>query len=104
MEARVERLEGTVKWFNNAKGYGFLGRDDEQDVFIHYSSIAAEGYEGLRRATRWRIEYSRRKEAASGQCNQGSLIGDRLLSRPSAACVCHDAHAGCVLRRLLTSL
>ncbi len=44
----VERLKGTVKWFNNAKGYGFLGRDDGQpDVFIHYSSIASEGYKSL---------------------------------------------------------
>jgi CspA family cold shock protein len=48
LEARVERLKGTVKWFNNAKGYGFLGRDDGQpDVFIHYSSITTEGYKSL---------------------------------------------------------
>jgi CspA family cold shock protein len=46
-EAHVERLKGTVKWFNNAKGYGFLGRDDGPDVFIHYSSITAEGYKSL---------------------------------------------------------
>jgi CspA family cold shock protein len=43
----VERLKGTVKWFNNAKGYGFLGRDDGPDVFIHYSSITTEGYKSL---------------------------------------------------------
>jgi cold shock protein len=46
-EAHVERLKGTVKWFNNAKGYGFLGRDDGPDVFIHYSSITTEGYKSL---------------------------------------------------------
>ena len=45
--ANVERLKGTVKWFNNAKGYGFLGREDGPDVFIHYSSIATEGYKSL---------------------------------------------------------
>ena len=45
--AHVERLKGTVKWFNNAKGYGFLGRDDGPDVFIHYSSITTEGYKSL---------------------------------------------------------
>jgi len=44
---RVERLKGTVKWFNNAKGYGFLGREDGPDVFIHYSSITTEGYKSL---------------------------------------------------------
>ena len=45
--APVERLKGTVKWFNNAKGYGFLGREDGPDVFIHYSSITTEGYKSL---------------------------------------------------------
>jgi CspA family cold shock protein len=43
----VERLKGTVKWFNNAKGYGFLGRDGGPDVFIHYSSITTDGYKSL---------------------------------------------------------
>ena len=43
----MERLKGTVKWFNNAKGYGFLGRDNGPDVFIHYSAIASDGYRSL---------------------------------------------------------
>lgn len=43
----MERIRGTVKWFNNAKGFGFLGREGGPDVFIHYSAIASEGYKSL---------------------------------------------------------
>jgi CspA family cold shock protein len=41
----VER--GTIKWFDNQKGYGFIGRADEADVFVHYSAVQAEGYKSL---------------------------------------------------------
>ena len=44
----MAQYEGTVRWFNNAKGYGFLGRDDGPDVFCHFSAIQTEGYKTLK--------------------------------------------------------
>ena len=41
-------LEGTVKWFSDKKGYGFITRDGEDDIFVHYSSIQGEGFRTLR--------------------------------------------------------
>lgn len=40
--------KGVIKWFNNAKGYGFVGREDGPDLFVHYSSIQHDGYKSLR--------------------------------------------------------
>ena len=44
----MAQYTGSVKWFNNAKGYGFVGSDGSPDVFCHYSAIQGDGYKSLK--------------------------------------------------------
>ena len=51
-----EREVGTVKWFSNAKGYGFIAREGGEDVFVHHTGIQGEGYKSLDEGQR--VEFS----------------------------------------------
>ncbi|MCI0694441.1 MAG: cold-shock protein [bacterium] len=50
---------GTVKWFNNAKGYGFIARESGDDVFVHFKAIVGEGYKSLEEGDRVQFEVER---------------------------------------------
>jgi len=51
-----ERENGTVKWFNDAKGFGFISRDSGDDVFVHFSAITGGGFRSLQENQR--VEFS----------------------------------------------
>lgn len=52
-------MQGTVKWFNDAKGYGFISQETGEDVFVHYSAINSEGFRSLNEGDRVEFEVQR---------------------------------------------
>jgi CspA family cold shock protein len=52
----MARLSGTVKWFNDAKGYGFISREGGPDVFVHFSAIQGNGFKSLAEGDRVEFE------------------------------------------------
>ena len=51
-----DRVSGTVKWFNDDKGFGFIEREDGKDVFVHHSAIVAEGFRTLKEGQKVTME------------------------------------------------
>jgi len=66
---------GLVKWFNNAKGWGFIAGRDGSDVFVHYSQITGDGYRTLREGQR--VEYELRV-GPRGQFAENVKVDDEL--------------------------
>jgi len=52
----LKMSEGTVKWFNASKGFGFIAQDNGNDVFVHFSAIKMEGYKALEEGARVRFD------------------------------------------------
>jgi CspA family cold shock protein len=52
----IIQMQGTVKWFNEAKGYGFITPDEGNDVFVHFSAILGEGFKTLAEGQRVEFE------------------------------------------------
>jgi len=79
-------MNGTVKWFNNSKGYGFIGRTNGPDVFVHYSAIVAEGYKTLNEGDAVEFEIVQgAKGPQAANVVQGSLDRERQTSEAPPA-------------------
>jgi len=58
----AERIQGTVKWFNETKGFGFISREGGDDLFVHYSEIQADGFRSLDEGARVEFEVTQGKK------------------------------------------
>lgn len=58
----MARIQGTVKWFNSDKGYGFITPEDGADVFVHYSEIQSNGFRSLNEGDRVEFEITEGKK------------------------------------------
>lgn len=66
------REKGTVKWFNNSKGFGFISRDNGEDAFVHFKSITGTGYKALEEGQR--VEFSVAKGQKGLQAEEVTVV------------------------------
>jgi CspA family cold shock protein len=68
-----ERVTGTVKWFNGAKGFGFIQREEGDDVFVHFSSIQGDGFRNLEEGQR--VEFNVEPGRKGLQATNVTVVG-----------------------------
>ena len=68
-----ERVTGTVKWFNGSKGYGFISREEGEDVFVHYSAIQGQGFRNLEEGQN--VEFDVEQGPKGLQASNVSVVG-----------------------------
>jgi len=69
----AERKQGSVKWFNSTKGFGFIQQKDGEDVFVHFNAITGDGYKSLDENDK--VEYSVTQGAKGLQATDVRVIG-----------------------------
>ena len=67
-----DKEQGTVKWFNGSKGFGFIAREQGEDVFVHYNAIVGEGYRNLEEGQR--VEFTVTQGQKGLQANDVMVI------------------------------
>lgn len=67
-----DRVNGIVKWFNAAKGYGFIQRDGGEDVFVHYRAIRGDGYRSLNEGQK--VEFTIKQGAKGPQAEDVMVV------------------------------
>ncbi len=73
-EVFLEMASGTVKWFNDAKGYGFIAPDDGgKDVFVHFSAIEGNGFKSLTEGAK--VEFEQREGQKGPEAASVNLVG-----------------------------
>ena len=77
----MSKINGKVKWFNNAKGYGFIEQPGEQDIFVHYSGINGDGYRSLRGGAR--VEFTIAQSDKGPQAQDVTIL-DKDKNKPLA--------------------
>ena len=88
------REQGTVKWFNAAKGYGFIQRNGGEDIFVHFSAIQGDGYRNLQEGAAVEFDVGEGTQGLPGcqRCGAINPFGAGL-NRPAPSCSKKEAFA-----------